>query len=75
MVEVFNEDYRLKEQGAILNWFEITAREGCFSVNDKISDILATLRGKLVFPRFMGKCLKGRRAKRTGRIASAQLIC
>ena len=46
-VEVFNEEYRLKEQGAILNWFDIDAPEGRFSLNDKISDIMGCLRGKL----------------------------
>ena len=48
-VEVFNEDYRLKEQGAILNWFDIDAPEGRFSLNDKISDIMGCFRGKLWF--------------------------
>ena len=48
-VEVFNEDYRLKEQGAILNWFDVDAPEGRFSLNDKISDIMETTRGKLWF--------------------------
>ncbi len=47
-VDVFNEDYRLKEKNAILNWFDITEREGRFSLNDKISDIMKTVRGKLV---------------------------
>ena len=47
-VEVFNEDYRLKEKNAILNWFDITEREGRFSLNDKISDIMKSFRGKLV---------------------------
>ena len=47
-VEVFNEDYRLKEKNAVINWFEINVREGYFSINDKISEIVKTLRGKLV---------------------------
>ena len=46
-VETFNEDYRMKEAGAILNWFDIDEREGYFSLNDKMGDIMATLRGKL----------------------------
>ena len=48
-VEVFNEEYRLKEQGAILNWFDIDAPQGRFSLNDKISDIMSCFRGKLWF--------------------------
>jgi beta-galactosidase len=50
-VEVFNEEYRLKEQGAILNWFDIDAPEGRFSLNDKLSDIMNCFRGKLWFVR------------------------
>ncbi len=48
-VDTMNEDYLLKEQGAVLNWFDVVEREGYFSLNDKISDILSTLRGKLWF--------------------------
>ena len=46
-VETFNEEYRMKEVGAILNWFDIDEREGYFSLNSKMSDIMATFRGKL----------------------------
>ncbi len=48
-VETFNEEYRLKEQGAVLNWFDVTEIEGRFSLNDKIGDILKTTKGKLFF--------------------------
>jgi len=44
-VEVFNEAYRLREKGAILNWFDITEVEGYFSLNDKLSDIMASPEG------------------------------
>ena len=47
-VEVFNEAYRLREKGAILNWFDITEVEGHLSINDKMSDIMATLQGKML---------------------------
>ena len=57
-VEVFNEDYRLKEQGAVLNWFDIDAPEGRFSLNDRLSDIMSTLRGKLWFVRIALKIKK-----------------
>jgi beta-galactosidase len=46
-VETFNEEYRMKEVGAILNWFDIDEREGYFSLNSKMGDIMETLRGKL----------------------------
>ncbi len=62
-VEVFNEAYRLKEKGAILNWFDITEPEGYLSLNDKMSDIMATLQGKLLLGglmmKFMPKNKKG----------------
>ena len=48
-VDTFNEAYRLVEKGAILNWFDNNEREGYFSLNDKMGDIMATLRGKLWF--------------------------
>ncbi len=50
-VDKMNEDYVLKEQGAILNWFDIDMPKGRYSLNDKISDIMLTLRGKLWFIR------------------------
>ncbi len=56
-VEVFNEDYRLKEKGAILNWFDITQPEGYFSLNDKIGDILATIKGKMLFMGLLAKAM------------------
>ncbi len=50
-VDTMNEDYLLKEQGAVLNWFDVTEKEGRYSLNDKISDIMASFRGKLWFIR------------------------
>ena len=46
-VDTMNMDYVLVEKAAVLNWFDITAPEGRFSLNDKISDIIETKRGKL----------------------------
>ena len=46
-VDTFDESYRLVEKNAVLNWFDITEREGYCSLNTKISDIMGTLRGKL----------------------------
>ena len=58
-VDVFNESYRLKEKGAVLNWFDITEREGYCSLNSKISDILGTMRGKLILCLLLMKKTKG----------------
>jgi len=48
-VDTMNMDYVLVEKGAVLNWFDITAPEGRFSLNDKISDIMESKRGKMWF--------------------------
>ena len=52
-VETFNEAYRLKEKGAILNWFDITEVEGCFSLNDKLDDIMKSPEGTALFGQLM----------------------
>lgn len=44
-----NMDYILKEVGAVLNWFDVVEIEGRYSLNDKISDIMQSKRGKLWF--------------------------
>ena len=54
-VDTFNEDYRLKEQGAILNWFDITAPDGYFSLNDRVDEIMASKEGSEVFHGFMSQ--------------------
>ena len=48
-VDTMNEDYVLKEKGAVLNWFDVVVKEGRFSLNDKMGDILKSFRGKLWF--------------------------
>ncbi|MDO4543472.1 MAG: glycoside hydrolase family 2 TIM barrel-domain containing protein [Clostridia bacterium] len=48
-VAVFNEAYRLKEKGALLNWFDISAPEGYFSLNDKLGDIMKNPYGRELF--------------------------
>ena len=52
-VEVFNEEYRLREKGAILNWFDITAPEGFYSLNNKISDIMESEEAGKVLTEFL----------------------
>ncbi len=41
-----NPNYILREQGAVLNWFDITERDGYFSLNDKIGLISDSVKGK-----------------------------
>jgi len=56
-VDSFNESYRLKEKGAILNWFDVEAPEGYLSLNNKMSEVMATVRGKLLFATLMAKMM------------------
>ena len=56
-VETFNESYRLKEKGAVLNWFDVEAPEGYLSLNSKMSEVMATVRGKLIFAGMMAKMM------------------
>ncbi|MBP1554161.1 MAG: glycoside hydrolase family 2 protein, partial [Oscillospiraceae bacterium] len=63
-----NPAYRMVEKGAIINWFDITAPEGYFSINDKISDIMATVQGKMLFMGMAAKLFasKGKDGKEGG---------
>ena len=56
-VDEMNMDYVLVEKGAVLNWFDVNAPEGRFSLNDKLGDIMKTFRGKLCFLK-MGLMIK-----------------
>ena len=69
-VDVFNESYRLKEKGAVLNWFDITERDGYCSLNSKISDILGTMRGKIILCLLLMKKTKGMKKKGEGNKSS-----
>ena len=73
-VEVFNEDYRLKEKGAILNWFDITAPEGYLSLNDKLEDILKTEGGKALFAAMMEQMAGGQQAASMLNEATMQML-
>ncbi len=61
-----NMDYVLKEVGAVLNWFDVVEIEGRFSINDKISDIMKSKRGKLWFIRLGFNLKKKMDAKKKG---------
>ncbi len=53
-VETFNEDYRLKEKGAVLNWFDVTEVDGYLSLNSKMSELLMVKEGQMLFGQIMG---------------------
>ncbi len=52
-VDTPNEDYIMKEENQVINWFEITAPVGYLSINDTVGDIMATFRGKIVMLNFL----------------------
>ena len=52
-VDTPNEAYIMKEEGQVINWFEINTPDGYFSINDTIGDIMATFKGKLVMLKFV----------------------
>ncbi len=45
-VDAFDESYRMKEVGEVINWFEITNPAGYCCINDTVGDILKTEEGK-----------------------------
>ena len=72
-VEVFDESYRMKEDGVIINWFEITTRDGYCCINDTIEDIMNTLRGKWVLAAFIvALILKKKKADAANDAAKAE---
>lgn len=73
-VAEFNQSYRLQEKGAILNWFDIEAPEGYLSLNDKMSDVISTVRGKMIFMGLMGKMLGGKKKDKDGEEAPAKMM-
>ena len=72
-VDTFNEEYRMKEAGAILNWFDITAPEGRFSLNDKVGDIMATWQGKLVLASLVKKFMPKEKKSEKTQVAGFEL--
>ena len=72
-VETFNEDYRLKEKGAVLNWFDVKAPEGRYSLNDNMGDILKSFRGKLWFAKLGIKMKKSLSNKNDNKSAGSSM--
>ena len=68
-VDTFNEAYRLVEEGAILNWFDIEEKPGRLSLNSKMGEVISTFRGKLLFMKLMGKMLGGKKKGEKKKVA------
>ena len=54
-VDKINEAYIMKEEGEVINWFDITMPDGRFSINDTIGDIMATTGGKIAMVKILLK--------------------
>ena len=52
-VDTPNEAYVMKEEGQVINWFEISTPDGYLSINNTIGDIMSTFGGKLVMLKFV----------------------
>ena len=52
-VDTPNEAYIMKEEGQVINWFEISTPDGYLSINNTIGDIMSTFGGKLVMLKFV----------------------
>ncbi len=72
-VETFNEEYRLKEEGAILNWFDIEEKPGRLSLNSKMGDVISTFRGKLLFMKLIGKMMGGKKKGEKKKVAGFEM--
>ncbi len=68
-VDTFNEAYRLVEEGAILNWFDIEEKPGRLSLNSKMGEVISTFRGKLLFMKLMTRMLGGGKKKEKKKVA------
>ena len=62
-VDTPNEAYILKEEGAVINWFEIDTPDGYLSINNALGDIWATTRGKIVLLGIVAGLIKKMKSK------------
>ncbi len=58
-VDKFNEDYILREKGAVLNWFDITEVEGYYSLNDELQEIMKSPEGQATIMQMMTGIMSG----------------
>ena len=49
-----NEDYILKEKGAVLNWFDISSPDGFLSLNSRVDLILKSEEGRAILEKLLG---------------------
>ena len=71
-VDEMNPDYVLKEEGTVINWFDITTPDGRFSINDTIASIMSSPRGKLWIVK-LGLKLKKKMSKKASNGKKTQM--
>ncbi len=54
-VDTPNEAYIMKDEGDVINWFEINTPDGYLSINDTIGDIMSTAMGKIAMVKILLK--------------------
>lgn len=73
-VDAFNESYRLKEAGVVLNWFDVTEVESCYSLNDTLGELLKSDEAKALVQDFMKSMLSGENSDMPVDMASGNLM-
>ncbi len=58
-VDKFNDAYRFQDSNSVINWFDITEVEGCYSINDKMSDIMKSPEAMQLFAGMFSKMQGG----------------
>ncbi len=58
-----NEAYIMKEEGDVINWFEINTPDGYYSINDTIGDIMSSFGGKIAAVKILLKVKKAMSAE------------
>ncbi len=53
-----NEDYIMKEEGDVINWFEITMPNGYLSINNTFGEVMSTFSGKIAMVKIALKLKK-----------------
>ena len=69
-VDTPNEAYIMKEEGSVINWFEINTPDGYYSINDTIGDIMSTAGGKIAAVKII---LKAKKALSSGKDGKAEV--
>ena len=62
-----NEAYIMKEEGQVINWFDITMPVGRYSINDTIGDIMSTFGGKICMVKILLKLKKAMSSGKDGK--------